>query len=152
MTPKRPQNGPQNRPTIDLGANLAPKRGPRGSKRASEVEFGRFLIDFGPNFDRFWSDLGPISDRFGTDSRPRFYLTLRSHSTISSQCKLRKHLFQGIGNGITNRELSRQLYQILHKIANDHCDNATVQLRAQNATQVNGQEHIRYKDLTGKTI
>ena len=66
MTPKRPQNGPQNRPPIDFGANVAPKRGPTGSKRASETEFGRFLIDFGPIWDRFGIELGPISDRFAT--------------------------------------------------------------------------------------
>ena len=65
ITKNRPQNGTQNRPTIDLGVNLAPKRGPRESKRAPETEFGRFLIDLGPNFDRFWTDLGPNLDRFG---------------------------------------------------------------------------------------
>ena len=71
MTPKRPQNGPQNHPTIGLGANLAPQKGPRGSKRASETELGRLLTDFGLIFYRFGSDLetdlGAIWDRFRID-------------------------------------------------------------------------------------
>ena len=38
--PKRPQNESQNRPIIGLLASLAPQKGPRGSKRASETELG----------------------------------------------------------------------------------------------------------------
>ena len=91
MTKKWPQNGPRNRPTIDLGVNLAPKRGPRESKRAPETEFGRFLIDLGPNFDRFWTDLGPNLDRFATTFLPR----------ISSQCKLLKHVVSGIAEAFS---------------------------------------------------
>ena len=83
--------GPQNRPKIDLGATLVPKMGARGSKRASETEFGRFLIDLGPNFDRFWTDLGPNLDRFAITFLP----------TISSQCKLLKHMFKGIAEAFS---------------------------------------------------
>ena len=45
--PKRPPKGFQNRHKIDLGATLGAKMGPGCSKRASETQFGRLLIDVG---------------------------------------------------------------------------------------------------------
>ena len=96
LTPKRPQNGPQNRPTIDLGANLAPKRIQEGLRDRIWSIFDRFSIDLGSISDRFGTDLGSIWDRFGIDSRSFFYLTRRRHSTISSQCKLHRHMFKAL--------------------------------------------------------
>ena len=51
------------------------------------------MIDFAPNVDRFWTDLEPILNRFATTCLP----------TISSQCKLVKHLFQGIAEAFSER-------------------------------------------------
>ena len=67
MTPNWPPKGPQNRLNFDLGATLGPKMGPGCSKRASETQFGRFLIDFGPILEQFLTNFWQNFDRKCTE-------------------------------------------------------------------------------------
>ena len=84
ITSKRPQNGSQNRPTTNFGGRRGPQEGPNRIQESLRDRIWTIFDNFfGSNFDPFWIDLEPNLDRFAT-------MFLR---TISSPCKLLKHLF-----------------------------------------------------------